>query len=282
MLLTSILILMAIGLATLVLLRQWDHRADRSETDRLIGMHSKEPPAFKLDMIADLPEPARRFFAFAIAEGTPLHRVARLEMHGKFGMGDKAAPGYMPMRAKQVLAAPEGFVWSMSGGAGAMRMSGSDSGTWTRFWVFGLVPVARFGDTADHRRSTFGRYVAEAVFWTPAAVLPGPDVSWTQVSTNVARMIMRKGDLEQAVDLAVAEDGRPLHVVFMRWSDANPDKVHRLQPFGGYLSEFRNFGGFNLPTHVEAGNAFQTGDYFPFFIVDVTRVDFPRPDRQQP
>jgi hypothetical protein len=90
---------------------------------------------------------------------------------------------------------------------------------------------------------------------------------------------MRRGDLEQSVDLTVDPDGRPLHVSFLRWTSANPEKVYRLQPFGGYVSEFRAFDGFTLPTHLEAGNMFGTDDYFPFFIADVTGISFPPPDR---
>jgi len=273
------LMIVGVVLASLLVWRQLDHWADSAEMNRLIAHQPPDPPRFSADMVADLPEPARRFFTFAIDEGAPLYTVARLEMQGQFGMGDKAAPGYMPMTATQVLAAPHGFVWAMSGGAGVMRMSGSDSGMWTRFWLYGLVPVARFGGNPDHRRSAFGRYVAEAVFWTPAAVLPGPNVTWEPVSERVARMTMRYGSLEQSVDVTVAEDGRPLHLAFMRWSDANPEKVHQLQPFGGYLSEFREFDGFRLPTHVEAGNHFETEDYFPFFIADVTEVTFSQPDQ---
>lgn len=273
-----VLVIVGLALAGLFAWRQADMRADRAEMDRLIATQPSDPELFSADMVADLPDPARRFFTFAIAEGTPLRTVALIEMEGQFGLGDKAAPGYMPMRATQVLAAPEGFVWAMSGG-GSMRMSGSDSGTWTRFWLFGLAPVARFGGDTDHARSAFGRYVAEAVFWTPAAVLPGPNVTWEPVSENVARFTMRRGDLAQSVDLTVDAKGRPLHVSFMRWSNANPQKAHRSQPFGGYLSEFRTFDGFTLPTHVEAGNMFETDDYFPFFVADITDVRFPQPDR---
>lgn len=228
-------------------------------------------------MVADLPEPARRFFTIAIAEGTLLYTVVRVKMEGQFSMGDKADPCYMPMRANQVLAAPEGFVWAMHSGAGAMRMGGSDSGGWTRFWLFDLAPVARFGGNPDHTRSAFGRYVAEAVFWTPAAVLPGQNVTWEPVSENVARLTMRRGGLEQSVDVTVDSEGRPLQVSFMRWSDANREKEHRFQPFGAYLTEFQEFDGFTLPTHVEAGNMFGTDDYFPFFIADLTDVEFPQP-----
>ncbi|OOY03263.1 DUF6544 family protein [Thioclava sp. F28-4] len=271
-----VLTIVAVGLFGLFARRRLDLRADRDEMARLSAFQPTDPPRFSADMVADLPEPARRFFTFAIAEGTPLHTVARLEMQGQFGMGDKSAPGYMPMRATQVLAAPQGFVWAMSGGTGGMRLSGSDSAKWTRFWIAGLAPVARFGGSADHKRSAFGRYVAEAVFWTPAAVLPGSKVTWEPVSANIARMTMRHDGLEQAVDLTVATDGRPEQVSFQRWSNANPQKRHRLQSFGGYLSEFREVEGFWLPTHVEAGNNFETEAYFPFYIADVTDIRFPR------
>lgn len=271
-----VLAIVAIGLFGLFARRRLDLRADRAEMARLSAFQPTDPPRFSADMVADLPEPARRFFTFAIAEGTPLYTVARLEMQGQFGMGDKSAPGYMPMRATQVLAAPQGFVWAMSGGTGGMRLSGSDSANWTRFWIAGLAPVARFGGSPDHKRSAFGRYVAEAVFWTPAAVLPGPNVTWEPVSANIARMTMRHDGLEQAVDLTVAGDGRPEQVSFQRWSNANPQKRHRLQPFGGYLSEFREVEGFRLPTHVEAGNDFESEAYFPFYIADVTDIRFPR------
>ncbi len=143
----SILGLGVAGLAGLSGWRALDCRADSVEMARLKSMQPRRPPLFSRDMITNLPEPAQRFFIFAIREGTPLYTVAELKMHGGFGMGDNAAPRYLDMRASQVLAAPYGFVWRMSAGGGARRMSGSDSASWTRFWVGGLIPVARFGET---------------------------------------------------------------------------------------------------------------------------------------
>jgi hypothetical protein len=64
---------------------------------------------------------------------------------------------------------------------------------------------------------------------------------------------------------------------FPRWSNANPEGVHRIQPFGGVLSDFREVQGFLVPFHVEAGNWFGTDDYFPFFTADLTEVLFPIP-----
>jgi len=155
-----------------------------------------------------------------------------------------------------------------------MRISGSDSASWTRFWLAGVVPVARAGGTPDHTLSGFGRYVSEAVFWTPAAVLPGPGVEWEVIDEDSARVTIDHNGNRQSVDITLDKDGRPVSVVFERWSNANDKGAYRFQPFGGYLSEYRDFDGFMLPTHVEAGNLIGTDDYFPFFIADVTMVRF--------
>lgn len=272
--LIATLIVLAVVLLGLAVLRLLDRRADRAEWDRLLALRPEAPGVFAEEMVADLPDPARRYFTYAIRPGTPLRPVVEIEMTGRFGLGTKDAPRYQPMRARQVLAAPEGFVWAMKT-TGGMPVAGSDSGRWTRFRFLGLIPVARAGGDPDHARSAFGRYVSEAVIWAPAAVLPGPGVSWTEVDDDTARVTIRRGGLSQSVDLTVDAEGRPQVVSLDRWTNANPEKTYRLQPFGAVLSDFREVGGYRLPFHAEAGNMFGTEDYFPFFIADVTRIRFP-------
>ncbi|MEE4638786.1 MAG: DUF6544 family protein [Wenzhouxiangella sp.] len=272
--LALLVVLAILGLALLLMI---DRRAERLEWARLTALQPTEPARFDPAMVADLPESARRFFEFAIQPGTPLLPVAEIDMTGQFSLGSKDKPAYQAMTARQILAAPQGFIWAMRTGSG-VPVSGSDSGSWTRFRIFGLIPVARTGGDADHTRSAFGRYVAEAVFWSPAALLPGPGVSWSAVSENTARVTVRHGPLEQAVEVTVDDQGRPVEVSFQRWSNANPDKVHRLQPFGGRMSDFREVKGYRLPFHVEAGNHFRTDDYFPFFVAEVTDIRFPSTD----
>lgn len=272
-------VLPAVFIAALVALLVWrclDHWADQSEMRRLRAIQPRSPLDYSSAMIAGLPEPAQRYFNFTITEGASLFTVAEIEMAGRFGLGGKMAPNYLDMHATQVLAAPEGFIWKMRCGSRLTRMSGSDSASWTRFWFAGIIPVARLGGNCDHARSAFGRYIAEAVFWTPAALLPGAGVAWEAVGENAARVTVTHRNVSQSVEVTVAEDGRPTHVVFPRWSNANPEKSYRIQSFGGFLSEFRDFDGFRLPTHIEAGNEFGTDHYFPFFIVDVTGLKFPR------
>jgi hypothetical protein len=148
-------------------------------------------------------------------------------MKGEFGLGSNADPNFMPMHADQILAAPHGFVWKLNAGRGVMRVSGSDvaedGNSWSRFWLLGIAPVARAGGNVDHARSAFGRYVAEAVFWTPAALLPGDDIRWESIDESTVRVTLTHNELEQAVDLYLDPEGKLTKVVFQRWSDTNTD-----------------------------------------------------------
>ena len=270
----GIVVAILLVLIALSALRLLDLRADRAEWDRLSALQPSSPALFDPEMVADLPEPARRYFAFTIEPGTPLLPVAIIEMTGEFSLGTKDDPRYQLMEARQILAVPEGFVWSMRT-RGGMPVSGSDSGSWTRFRIFGMIPVGRLGGDPDHTRSAFGRYVAEATIWAPAALMPGPGVRWSAVDDDTARVTIPQGELQQAVDVTVDEQGRPVEVSFQRWSDANIDRIHRLQPFGATMSDFREVGGYRLPFRVEAGNMYGTDAYFPFFLADVTSIRFP-------
>ncbi len=269
----------AVAITTLFSWRALDIYRDNLEIHRLRLLQPPSPLRYSADMVESLPEPAQRYFNYTISEGAELYTVAEIQMQGRFANGSREKPEYLQMNALQMLAAPHGFLWKMQAGSKPMQISGSDSGKWTRFWLAGFSPVVRSGGSNDHARSAFGRLVAEALFWTPAALLPGDTVSWLEVDNHTARFIMRYDGMEQAVDMSVDKYGQPTQVVFTRWSDANPEKRYRLQPFGGYLSKFRQFEGFRLPTHVEAGNFFGTDDYFPFFIAEVSNVRYPPPER---
>ncbi|MCC5826537.1 DUF6544 family protein [Alkalimonas sp.] len=268
-----------VGLSILALLglRLWDERADRIEWALLATAQPTRCAAYDPGMVANLPEPAQRFFNFAIIPGTPLLTVAEIDMGGEFSLGNRDNPNYQPMFASQILAAPLGFVWKVKM-PGVVSVSGSDTGRWTRFRILGLIPVARMGGDSNHTLAAYGRYVAEAVFWTPAALLPGPGIVWEARDNNTARVTVTHNDLSQSVDVKVDTNGRPEVVQFMRWSDANPEKIHRFQPFGGSLSDFREVQGFRVPFAVEAGNMFGTDEHFVFFKARVNNVRFLAPE----
>ncbi|WP_375173565.1 DUF6544 family protein [Pseudooceanicola sp.] len=269
-----LILLVLLLLAALALWRWSDLRRDRAEMDRLRGLVAEASGRFDPAMVADLPAPARRFFEGAIRPGTPLYRVAEIEMTGRFDLGSLEAPRPLEMQARQVLAGVQGFLWQarMRGG---MRVSGSDSEGWTRFWLAGLIPVARVGGDADHRRSAFGRSVAEAVIWLPSSVLPQPGVTWEAVDDQRARVTITRDGMEQSAEITLNAAGHAVEITLPRWSNANSEKTYRVQPFGGTLSDHREVGGLVIPFAAEVGNHVGTADYFPFFKARLTDVRFP-------
>lgn len=264
--------LLALVVASLFGLRWIDSRTDASVWQELIVQAGESQGSYSSSMVDGLPEPAQRYFDFSIAPDSPLIPAVEIEMDGQIGLGSIDEPKYVAMNARQILAPPYGLVWRVNAGA----ISGSDGATahtsWTRFWLFGVVPIVRVVGNSNHHRSAFGRVVAEGAFWTPANLLPSERVHWETIDDSSARAVVAFGDYTQAVELTVADDGRPERVVIQRWSNENADREYRQQPFGGYLSDFRQFGGYRLPTSVEGGNHIATDEYFPFFKAKVTDI----------
>jgi len=270
--------LVAVLLLGLQALKYSDSQQAKNTWQSLADFAESSPPSFRTEMVNDLPDPAKRYFLFSIAPGTPLHPVAEIEMTGEIGLGSKENPNYMSMEAVQILAPPHGLVWKTNVGSGLMKMSGSDGylndQAWVYFWLMHTIPIVRVGGTHDYIRASFGRVVAEAVFWAPATLLPQQGIVWEAVDENRAKATIEHNGLRQELEITVAEDGRPVSVVIPRWSNANTEKEWRLQPFGGTMSEFKKFAGFNIATRIDGGNFFGTNDYFPFYRARVESIRF--------
>jgi len=252
---------------------------EAEEAHRTILLRPAPPPErFDPHMVAGLPEIAQRYFRHAIAPGTPLRSAVELEMEGTFLLGDKDKHQSYRMTARQALRAPEEFIWAPRLRSGAMTITGSDAlvggEAWTRFWLLGLVPVANVRTSPDLVRSARFRGAVESALWLPASLLPGNRVRWEQTGPNRARITLERFDPAIVLDLTLAETGAVREVVGQRWSDANPEKRFRLQPFGGAVSGESTFDGFTIPSAVAVGNHYGTERYLPFFQARITAARY--------
>ena len=275
-LLTTFALLVCAALFLVIMARR-DRAQDASIIARLLARQPAAPPVFNETMLDSLPDAAQRFFRFSIAAGTPLTTVADVQMQGSFDLGSKDAPNPQPMQARQVIAPPLGLLWSVKMGE-TLSITGSDGlcdgKSWSRFHLLGLFPLARAGGNADHLLSAFGRLVGDALLFTPAAFLPAAEAGWDSLTwaatgTNSAEVTVTLGALTQSVEIKVDTSGRLLSVSFLRWSDENPEKTFRRQPFGGDITAHGSFAGFTLPTKLTAGNHYGTGQYHIFFDVEI-------------
>lgn len=235
------------------------------------------PGVYDPAMVAGLPEVARRYFAHAIAPGTPLSLRAAIAMEGAFLLGTGPKARSLPMTAREVIAPPHGFVWMPRIGRFPLVLRGADGyfkgAAWVRFWLAGLWPLVRRAGGPDLGRSAAARAVIEAI-WVPASLLPVNGGCWKAAGPDTALVTLETANGPMRFELRLSPEGRVLSVMTRRWTDANPGGVFAEAPFGGTVAEETRFGGYTVPSRVEIGNGFETPDWVPFFTARVTAIDW--------
>ena len=254
------------------------NRRGQAEAGRVWRQLEQAPPGpvetFREEMVAGLPEPARRYLLHAIRPGARLARTVVLEMGGVMRLQPDGP--WLPLRARELLASPRGFVWRASVGQRPLRFSGADlyaDGVGQmRFSLWGLLPVAR-GGGPDVARSARGRLAGETI-WNPAALLPGPGVAWEAVDERTARVTLPIDGEPIPLTLTVESDGRLRSAVLPRWGDQTEDRHHALIPFGVEVLEECTFDGYTIPARLGGGWWYDTERYFESFRPVIERAEF--------
>jgi hypothetical protein len=194
-----------------------------------------------------LPEPARRWLSHAIAPGTPLWSRVELTMHGQIKLGR-----WRPFTARQVLAPPDGYIWSARTRLAGLPVTGYDrlgSGAGEMRWrLLRLIPVLNESGS-DVTRSAYGRLAGEVVL-LPTAFR---HASWSQGDhANTAVATWRFDDDTEAAELRVTRSGQLAEVRVNRWGNPGGAPFGRY-PFGVRVEAESRFGGITIPSVVRAG-----------------------------
>jgi hypothetical protein len=228
---------------------------------------------FNKEMVADLPEPAQRYFLHAIAPGTPLANSVHLTMRGSIRLSPEQA--WMPLRATEILST-KGFVWQAIAGQGMMQMRGADYYTHGKgrmqFSLWGLIPVVDAQD-ANVLRSALGRWVGE-YFWLPSALLPQQGVSWQAIDTNTIQANLEADGEPITLIFVIDHQGKLLRGSLLRWGNQTKDGHYAEIPFGGDHQAERTFGGYTIPSQMGAGWRIGTKRYFEFFRTTIEQAQF--------
>jgi hypothetical protein len=260
------------ALATLLVARLLDYRHIRRLWKSLQVESTNQ--VFSLDMVAGLPEPAQRYLLHAIQPGTPLASWVQLKMNGMLRSGPDAP--WTPMKAKEILSVPTGFVWKATVARRWKRVRGADyyaqGAARVRFWLWNIIPVVRM-EGADTARSALGRLAIEAV-WLPSSLLPQAGAKWAEVDEHSARVSLQIGGETTLLTLFVAPDGKLRRAAVSRWSQATEDGEPTYIPFSAEIQEERSFEGYTIPSRVATGWWVQTDRYFEFFRSNVDQAEF--------
>jgi len=246
----------------------------RLDTDAAWRSLETAPPGdrFSDGMVEELPAIGRRYLAHAIAPDTPLASSVTLTMSGAIKPGGP----WMRFKARQVLTPGLGFIWSVSARWGPLMISGEDylvqggGGTYMR--LFGVAPFLSAGGP-DVTRSALGRLAAESVL-LPSSLLPLNGATWHEDSGGRARVDVPAGDGAETLSLSIGEEGQLREVVIDRWGNQTESGDFALIPFGVKVHDESTFGGYTIPTRLEAGWWFGSERYAPFFRAEIEEAAF--------
>ena len=206
-----------------------------------------DPPALGPAMIADLPQPARRWLAHAIPAGTPLWTTVELSMRGQIKLGQ-----WRPFTARQVLAPPDGYIWAATARLAGLPVTGYDllsNGRGQLRWrLLRLIPALTAAGP-DITRSAYGRLAGEIVL-LPTAFRHATWTQGDQPDTAIATWQFGVGT--ERAELLIARDGQVKEVQVDRWGNPGGASFSRY-PFGVCVEAESDFSGITIPSALRAG-----------------------------
>lgn len=252
------------ALVLLLFLRKRDRTEAHRIWCRVVQARDGHLEQFCPEMVDGLPELAKRYLRHSIQPGTPIAYTIVLEMDGTIRTG-RDAP-WLPMQARQILAPPDGFVWTARAGKGLVRFSATDSYSEskgrTSVWLLGILPVAR-ASGPDISRSSRDRMAIESIL-NPAALLPQFGVRWETASERTVRATMMIDGESIPLTLSVEPDGRLRSTAMERWGNLTEDGHFARIPFGVNVTEECSFDGYTIPCRIEGGWWYGTDRSFGF------------------
>lgn len=212
-------------------------------------------------LVADLPDPARRYFLHAIRPGTPI--ASRIHWRYTGTMKPSQQMPELSLSANQIIAAQRGFVWKTVAHKGPLVVTAADyycdGDARMRISLFGLIPVIN-ATGPDLARSGLGRLLVESIA-IPASLLPGPNVQIEPLDESHFRAVVNlRGELTP-ITIAVDAEGCVKQMMMPRWGDLTDDGHFEYIPYGATVEEERTFGGYTIPSRIRVAWWYGTDRY---------------------
>lgn len=232
-----------------------------------------DPAPMDAQAVAKLPDPLRRYFARCGFLGRPAMRNVRLTW-AEFGMKRGKDEGWMPVEVRQVNLVPEParFVYLHSRVAGIAPLNGldeyRDGHGRMRIRALGLIKIAD-SRSAHMDASAMATFLAEVPFHPSAALRPY--IRWEPIDSLSAKAVFT--DAGRSVSGIFRFNAKGEFIAFAtqdRWQDGHEDGPI---PWSVSAGEYRDMGGFRLPTRLTATWHQQDGD-FEYFRGRLAKAEF--------
>ena len=238
----------------------FQRRANRSTaelvTALLEGSERATAHHVDLDALDQLPPPVARYFRHVLPDRRPFIRVARLEQVGTLRTNIRSRR-WSSFTARQIVVpGSPGFVWDARvtilpllhlrvrdayvGGTGSGRVS-----------VFTGITLAADSGRPELDSGALHRYLAEGA-WYPTALLPGPALRWSPLSTTKAVATLTNAGLTVSLEFWFNDTGEITGVYSPgRWGRF--DGGYQLTPWEGHFRNYQERDGMLIPCEGEVG-----------------------------
>jgi hypothetical protein len=224
------------------------------------------------DMLADLPDPVRRYLTYTGVVGQPWIDTVRLKQAGRFRQGPDRP--WMPMTAEQTYTTdPPSFVWNARFKvAGLPLLRARDEYRAGHGHMFarlaGLFTVFDLrGEELD--QGTMMRYLNE-MMWFPIAFL-GNNVTWQFVDDRSARVTLHDRGKTVSARMVFDGIGRLTNFVTLRYREIRGD--FSLDPWSTPITGYGLRAGLNLPVRGQAVWNLPSGD-LTYAELEITELEY--------
>ena len=225
-----------------------------TELDRLIRADNAALTAAD-QPLENVPAPVSRYLRWALRTTTTIQQV-RIEQVGTLRT-NVLSERWMPFEAEHTVRPPAaGFLWDARVAIAPMLhvrvrdafINGRGSGQVSLLSAF---VVGRDADTPEMNSGSLHRYLAEAV-WYPTALLPGPNLRWSEIDEDRALATLTIADVSVSLEFRFAEGGEVTGIYTpARWGTFA--EGYRQLPWEGHFRDYRERHGIVVPTRGEVG-----------------------------
>ena len=204
------------------------------------------------DNFENLPAPVVRYFKFALKEGQPIIRTARILHEGEFNLNNK----WIPFESEQHFSGnPPAFVWNakmwmnplLSVSVRDGYLDGSGMMTAKILSAFTMVDA----DSSDKKlaQGALFRFLAESV-WQPTALVPRENLRWSPIDENRALATLTDAGVTVSLEFIFNETGEIVGIF-------SPERFYETGgeykpfPWAGRFWNYEERGGMMIPMEGE-------------------------------
>lgn len=217
--------------------------------------------------IDNLPEPVKQYFNLVLIDGQPYIKSVQLTHSGRFKTSAKG--DWKDIHGEQYFKTdkPE-FIWTGKTKLFKAIDKFADGKGHLTVLLFSIIPIVRSSGKSVNQAELL-RWLGES-FWFPTNLLPTKNLNWLPIDSLKAKLQFTYMGLTVSYLVSFNEKGEIIQLETERYKDKG-----NLEKWIGKASEYKDFEGIKVPTHIEATWRLQECDFqYVDFYVDTVKYEF--------